>query len=227
LAGPTGVEALIAECASKANPPTDQAAAKLSREVATFLRLRYIDQEPGAYIEWRRSRGGDFTDIQRLDRMWSVRREYEVVLGKPAPSDATIEDLFRALWPMGLRFAGGANDLLTLPADNRGVAVRFDTQKGSQIERYPLTGDHSPGVWHGAVQCTLRSWFDPKVHAVELIKTRGSVHTAEVGLIVGFRDGTQRAMVLCFYHDPNKGCWVLLHFNQNNSDRTRVGPLEY
>jgi hypothetical protein len=224
-----GLESLLVSAAGSGGTSglEPDLATALAREATAFVALRFVERDVDRYIAWRKAAGARFAELAHLERHWRVVADFALAMGKPAPAEPTPEDLFRAYFPWALGFGEGANDLSHLPTTDQAVAVRSDVQKGGWIDRFPLAGQMGADLWHGAAALSMRSWFEPRVSPYELMSARGSLRTAEVGFVGGFKDGSRRPVVMCFFLDPDTGRWVLFHVNQHNADPRAISPLEF
>jgi hypothetical protein len=201
----------------------------LADEAGVFLRLRFIENDPNAYRDWRFSKGCKFSSLENLERHHQIVKIYSQVFDRPAPIPPTVEALFRDYWGKTQSMYGGTNSLRGIADERRGLAMRIGYSTDRDYPRLALNPELGNRIWHGPVSSSMRRWFDLPVPPEELVRRNGKVLCGEVGMISEWGDGTRRPMSLAFYYDPSGQQWILWLMNQDNYDirTTRVTALEY
>lgn len=201
----------------------------LRSEVATFIRLRFVERDAEKYREWRISRGCRFAPISEIERKTSILTDYQVVFGRPAPSNPQVEILYQEYWAQEVHQFDGASDLRGMTSDRLGLVVRVGRSNDRQYPRLLLGGALGDERWYGATSASMRRWFNPEREPVEIVEKRRDVLCAEVGIVSEWGDGRRRPLLLAWFYDPTRSEWILWLMNQNNFDPRKVvvAPLSY
>lgn len=203
--------------------------AALQNTVATFLRLRFVENDATLYKLWRQETGCSMSSLEALDRKYEVLKSYSATFGKPLAPDATTDSLFPQYWANTPYLFGGTNRLRGITTDRRGLVVRVGYSGDTEYPRLRVAGEMEERLWYGPVSAAMRRWFDVPVEPAELAKRHGRVLVAEIGLVTEWDDRSRRPVLLSFAFDPERQRWFLWLMNQNNFEvtSTLVAPLDY
>lgn len=191
----------------------------LAAEVTSFLRLRYVDSDPRAYLAWRRVPGVAWVDRQRLASTWFVAKDYQAVTAQPWTDAVSTEAAFRTLFESAFDAHAARRRFVGVCAD--GVRVARAVQRGGDTEYPYLSGgredpDVSDHLWYGARGATMRPWFAFKARRLEALQRGASVPVAVIGLPMINRAGERVPVLTEWFFDPLSSRWVLEAMYINN-----------
>jgi len=194
--------------------------------VSTFFALRFGQSDLRAYWDWRNGRGDIFTDRQWLIDVWTIDLLYKQFSGKPFDDSVKLDaQLFEYLCQQLQQMHGGFNRLRTIASEPRGLAITIGIYTGAEprLVSGGLTGEQ----WYGAISSTDCNWWNGGRNQKILLDESGSVLFAEVGVIVGFEDGSRRPMMLGLLWDAQEKRWFIEHLDTHNEPSSKQVVILY
>jgi hypothetical protein len=196
-------------------------------EAADFLYYRYAQSSVETYKAWRLGEGYRWRPLEVMLDPWYVDRGYKVYFDEEPPPELDLEAAFDRFWSAALDYGDGANRVVALPGEAKGLLCRFSRVTRAKPTAEPVGGEIPFELWYGGVAMTMRAWFEPPRAKSDVLAINGETLAAEIGLVLEFADGRRRPLFLTYYWDPAGRRWWLEHVNQNNDDWRKVSALEY
>ena len=211
------------------NEPANRCGSRdaLLDRVSAFLYYRFVQDSPEVYAQWRRSSGHHLKSLDEMIHPWFIDQAYEAYFNEPFPEDPDVEALFRKFWPIGLGWGEGVNRPVALADESKGLTIRFGTLAPGNPNRDMLDGQLGTDLWHGGIAATMRRWWRQPHDTQDLLDRFGRADYAEVGIIMGYADGSRRPLILTYLWDPIEHRWSLEHVNVNNFDSPDLSAMEY
>lgn len=232
LASPAAVRGRIEQAFTASASSEDRITARdrddLASQTAELLYYRFAQPEPGAYRDWRVSRGYRLRDGAALRREM-IDSDYERVVMHAYPGDESLAECFDGLWVGSLTYERGSGSRPTaISADGSGLAVAFGRMDASgECAGLTLSGALPASAWHGRNQVGFRNWWtDPHGGVTRQLHKRKALPVALVGVIVEMAGGDRYPLTLSYYRDSD-GKWWLWRIGINNAIPERLVLLEY
>lgn len=182
----------------------------LRGQVADLLYFRFAVEDPEGYIGWRRSHGQRFLTPEEFPKTpgASLDSAYKFWFGKQAPAGATPESVFRELFRVSLESHGGSNQVVSVPEPGPGLLIGIGERRTVEpLGAFALDGQLGSSAWYGSIASTCGRWMTPPEPLKNLLDRYETVLYAEVGLVLGYKSGPRRPMILHFFWDPERKTW--------------------
>ncbi|MCC6285230.1 MAG: hypothetical protein IT439_08025 [Phycisphaerales bacterium] len=181
--------------------------AALIRLASDFLYHMFVQDDPAAYRAWRTSLGYTLVPTPFLIKGWTVPVDYETIFKEPYPGDDHFVSVFDAFW---VRASATPSCRATGVCDGPGAAfVAFGQVAATNPGTWP-SPRNVPGlpVWVGSTALTNRNWWSaPHGGFAAVLKRKGTLRVAVVGLILEHADGVRAPVLLEFYQDGASDTW--------------------
>ncbi len=199
---------------------------ELVSHTAEFLYYRFSQDDPDAYIAWRKRSGYTLRPREELIERLFVADDYEWLFGKPLPFDAPMERVFAEMWRRSPTSFGNSQRLAWIPSDPAGIAVAVGSSREPSVNpSAPALPAAGPVPWYGPANATLRNWWAGTTSYQDLAR-KGPVLVANVGIVAGFESGDYRSMVILAYFDEVSGLWRIHSLHQFNHTGRTVSAME-
>lgn len=197
------------------------------RSASHFIAVRFGQDDPEAYLAWRSSDGFAWRPFDDLNQSWNIDKQYELFTRLPWSDKTPLEDVFKLLWHEKHRAHDGFNKALTMADDPKGISVRFGEMTPGNPIRGLLGSATSPIDWHGSIASTHCSWFVPRDPYRDRLARGETVLYAEVGVLMGYTDGSRRPLIMTLIWDPVSSRWDLQVLNTNNEPSKKLMAIDY
>lgn len=188
---------------------------KLSLESKELLASRYgRDATPEAYLETYRTRGYSVASRYRIEQLIGMKT-IEGISGKPLPPDASVEDMFAALWE-GIDAQKSSAWTQIVAADR--ICVAFDVATVNDPDPELGCDAFEDVEWIGSSYGTMHPFILPPRSFEDALRARSEVSVARIGMMVRCADDHHVSMFLNYFLD--NGTWWL------NSAMVSNAPLE-
>lgn len=202
----------------------------LIQHVSEFLEHRYGQTDPAYYRAWRLQNGYRLIDRNRFVAYYKFSTDWNAVFGEPLSDSISIEQIFDAFWPIGTSYFGDVDIPVAVGTDPRSWSIAFGRMNVLKPQiRPPIENSvHSNDQWIGIGGGTMRSWFEPPFELAELAAADKTVATAEVGLLIEYKNGERRPLGLTLVYDNTRDRWWLIYAAQYNiPENGLVAALEF
>lgn len=175
--------------------------------VSTFIALRFGNNDPAAYRQWRTERGDVMRSEDDLISQLSIDFFYEKMTGKNYTKGHDLGGVFDDLWKARREMRAGFNRLDAIAADPKGLSIVVGLATPSGGVR--VAGELTPDQWYGGATSFHHSWFmSGSTYVGEQFGSGQPVVTAQVGFITQFGAGPRRPMTLQLFWVEPIGRWV-------------------
>jgi len=187
-------------------PPSAAAHNELLDHLATFFTLLASGSAP-EYEAWARSRGYSL-DEELYDTALAAFRYYDE---EEPVGENTHAELFRAIFPASLAFAGGQLTPAALSTAENTSRIRYLRLRPVAVsENTSSTFFYAPEEierWIGFAAMGANRHWRPPISARAIAERDGDVLSATVSLTVQSASGSWVPTNLVMYHDPDPRVW--------------------
>jgi hypothetical protein len=117
--------------------------------------------------------------------------------------------LFAAYWDAALDYGDGFNRPIGVAKDAKGLLIVFGVLHNIADQRPLLDGQLSSDVWHGRGGGAMRMWFAPSRTLAEIIAQEGHAVIAHAGMVLAYKDGSRRPLVLTLSWNRDSRRWEI------------------
>jgi hypothetical protein len=173
----------------------------LRTTVAEYLQARLNATSPEGYARWMEERGYRFLSD---DEFASRFRPLEYYAGLAGIRSKNIREIFAGMWSFAPSAASQPDAVCvgegatTISIGEARVGVPFSTE---------LRGSLGRDLWQGGSAATCTFWMRPPIQREGVIRTRGRVLAAKVGIIVCVPNSGRRPLVISAFCDPADNRW--------------------
>lgn len=178
----------------------------LIRAMSAFVYYRFIQGDPGVYVDWRLGRGDRFRDREVLLRDLYVAADAQQYFGEPLDERATLRETFVRIADHHARRYDSSNRIVGLSLEPEGMIVGLGIMNpGIGYRRLVLGDELVEAFWYEPELGSNRCWFES---GIDFEHAEG-LRVGTVGVIVEFADGSKGPMLVVCFLEPTIGHWSI------------------
>lgn len=190
--------------------------------VSEHLRLRFGQDDPARYLEWRRSLGAPLRPTGTLRE--ELARYLAAATGQEFTPEMTGEEAFALSWTAFNQSRSGGNVPSALAEAPESTYVSFKTLSSRSMSPPLHSMDKAHmRLWNGGIAYSSPHFTDTDPP----LRTRleaGTMLGGFVSSVVKYGDGVPRPTTWCLFWDESHNRWVLYHIAINNAVGDGVRP---
>lgn len=190
--------------------------------VSEHLRMRFGQDDPARYLEWRRSLGAPLRPTATLRD--ELARYLAAATGQEFTPEMTGEEAFTLSWTAFNQSRSGGNIPNALAEAPKSTFISFQTLSSRAMSPPVHSRDDAHiRLWNGGIAYSSPHFTDtdpPLRTRLEADPTLGGFVTS----VVKYGDGVPRPTTWCFFWDEGRRRWVLYHIAINNAVGDGVRP---